>query len=65
MDISLPANQAALAKAILALKKPTVLVLSNGGALALDGPGTGGLIAGCGAIVEGFVSCLQQQLLQN
>lgn len=50
-DISFPDNQVALAKAILALKKPTVLVMSNGGTLALDG-GTG--LMDCGAIVEAF-----------
>ena len=50
-DISFPDNQVALAKAVLALKKPTVLVLSNGGTLALDG-GTG--LMNCDAIVEAF-----------
>merc|ERR1712166_212585 len=48
-DIGLPANQAVLARAVLAIGKPTVLVLSNGGAIAFDE-----LIDGAAAIVEAF-----------
>lgn len=48
-DIGLLGQQRALATQVLALGKPTVLVLSNGGALGIDG-----LVDGPRAIVEAF-----------
>jgi len=48
-DTKLPGMQESFAKQILALKKPTVLVLVNGGALAIDN-----LIEGSTAIIEAF-----------
>ena len=48
-DITLPGMQAAFAKAVYKLGKPVVLVLTNGGPLAIDD-----LVDGAGAIVEAF-----------
>ena len=48
-NINLPASQMDLATQVLALRKPTLLILSNGGAVAIDG-----LIEGSHAIVESF-----------
>ena len=48
-DTALPGQQEPFAKAVLALGRPVVLVLCNGGALAIDG-----LIEGPVAIVEAF-----------
>jgi len=48
-SIELPGKQEILATAIYALKKPTVLVLTNGGPLAIDD-----IQSGAGAIVEAF-----------
>lgn len=46
---TLPGLQTLFAKEILALNKPTILVMSNGGALAVDN-----LVEGCAAIIETF-----------
>lgn len=48
-DTVLPGLQSDLAKAVLSTGTPTLLVLSNGGALAIDE-----LVDGCAAIVESF-----------
>eukprot|EP01050_Picozoa_sp_SAG11_P034264 SAG11_NODE_12027_length_725_cov_1.142173_2_plen_117_part_00 len=48
-DIRLPGLQEAFGLQVLGLGKPTVLVLTNGGPLAVDG-----LVAGSAAIVEAF-----------
>jgi len=48
-DTLLPGLQSAFAKQVLALKKPTVLVLSSGGCLSVDD-----LVAGSAAIVEAY-----------
>lgn len=48
-DIKLPGMQSELAKAVFKLGKPVVLVLTNGGPLAIDD-----LIDGADAIVEAF-----------
>ena len=48
-DITLPGMQVAFAKAVYKLGKPVVLVLTNGGPLAIDD-----LVDGAGAIVEAF-----------
>lgn len=48
-DTALPGKQADFAAQVLALGRPTVLVLTNGGQLAIDG-----LTDGPGAIVEAF-----------
>ena len=48
-DMNLSDTQEALALAVLGLGKPTVLVLTNGGAISLDG-----LTEGSNAIVEAF-----------
>lgn len=48
-SIELPGLQASFAKAVFALGKATVLVLTNGGPLAIDD-----LIDGADAIVEAF-----------
>ena len=48
-DLSLPGLQEPFAQQVLALGKPTVLVLCNGGSLSIDG-----LVAGPSAIVEAF-----------
>ena len=48
-DILLPGLQEAFALKVLALGKPVVLVLTNGGPLAIDN-----LVHGAGAIVEAF-----------
>jgi len=48
-DITLPGMQSALAQAIYKLGKPTILVLTNGGPLAIDS-----LVDGADAIVEAF-----------
>lgn len=47
--ITLPGHQEDLARAIYALKKPTILILTNGGPLAIDD-----IQDGAGAIVEAF-----------
>ena len=49
VDTALPGQQEPFAKAVLALGKPVVLVLCNGGALAIDA-----LMTGPVAIVEAF-----------
>jgi hypothetical protein len=49
IDTALPGQQEPFALQVLALKKPTVLILSNGGALAIDN-----LVAGPNAIIEAF-----------
>eukprot|EP00041_Stephanoeca_diplocostata_P031791 m.1000808 g.1000808 ORF g.1000808 m.1000808 type:complete len:580 (-) comp24028_c0_seq12:1391-3130(-) len=48
-DITLPGLQEQFALEILGLKKPTVLIMANGGPLAIDS-----LLPGCGAVVEAF-----------
>ena len=48
-DTALPGLQETFAHQVLALKKPTILVLSNGGQVAIDG-----LVAGPQAIIEAF-----------
>ena len=48
-DIKLPGMQSELAKAVFKLGKPVVLVLTNGGPIAIDD-----LIDGADAIVEAF-----------
>ena len=48
-DIPLSSHQTALAEKVLALQKPTLLILSNGGAVSIDG-----LVDGSAAIVESF-----------
>merc|ERR1711959_658798 len=48
-DISLPGMQEPFAKQVLALGKPTLLILSNGGAVAIDN-----LVEPSGAIIEAF-----------
>lgn len=48
-SLELPGVQAELAKAVYAMGKPTVLVLTNGGPLAIDG-----IRDGASAIVEAF-----------
>ena len=48
-DVPLPTAQLRLARAVLELRRPTLLLLSNGGAVSLDG-----LIEGSRAIVESF-----------
>ena len=48
-DINLPGLQSSFAQQVLALGKPTLLVLSNGGAVAIDE-----LIERCDGIVESF-----------
>ena len=48
-DINLPGLQSDFARQVLALGKPTLLVLSNGGAVAIDE-----LVEGCAGIVESF-----------
>ena len=55
-DITLPGLQPSFAEAILALNKPTVLVLTNGGALSTEAfDGRGGVTGrGASAIVEAF-----------
>jgi beta-glucosidase len=47
--MNLSSSQEALANAVLRLSKPTLLVLTNGGAISLDG-----LTEGANAIVEAF-----------
>ena len=56
--IDLPGQQQELARQVLALGKPTVLILSNGGAVAIDG-----LIDGPKAIVEAFSPAQQTPAL--
>ena len=55
-DITLPGLQSSFAKAILALNKPTILILTNGGALSTEGFDSDGGVNGQGvsAIVEAF-----------
>ena len=48
-DTALPGQQESFAEQVLALKKPTLLILSNGGQLAIDN-----LVGGSAAIVECF-----------
>lgn len=48
-DTALPGQQEAFADAVIAIGKPVVLILSNGGAVAIDN-----IIAGSMAIVEAF-----------
>ena len=48
-DINLPGQQESFARQVFALGKPTVLVLSNGGAVAIDN-----LVAPSHAIIEAF-----------
>ena len=48
-DINLPGLQSNFARQVLAAGKPTILILSNGGAVAIDE-----LIGGCNGIVEAF-----------
>jgi beta-glucosidase len=58
--IDLPGQQQELARRVLALGKPTLLILSNGGAVAIDG-----LIAGPKAIVEAFSPAQQAPALAS
>jgi beta-glucosidase len=48
-DVNLPTKEETLAKLVIALKKPTLMILSNGGAVSIDG-----LIEPSKAIVECF-----------
>ena len=61
-DITLPGLQSEFAERVLALRKPTVLVLTNGGALAIDAlvartRPTAAAAPGPAAIVEAFNPC--------
>ena len=58
--IDLPGQQQELARQVLALGKPTLLILSNGGAVAIDG-----LIDGPRAIVEAFSPAQQAAALAS
>eukprot|EP00760_Papus_ankaliazontas_P030451 PhM_4_TR4835/c0_g1_i1/m.71676/K15920/XYL4; beta-D-xylosidase 4 len=53
-DLTLPGQQVPFVQEILALKKPTVMVVVNGGAVALDG-----LIDPTNAIIEAFYPSVQ------
>ena len=54
-DTALPGLQPAFASAVLGLAKPTVLVLTNGGQLAIDALATDPRV---GAVVEAFNPCV-------
>ena len=54
-DTALPGLQPAFASAVLGLSKPTVLVLTNGGQLAVDALATDPRV---GAVVEAFSPCV-------